>query len=473
MPDVLLVTEADGPTKNETVFWAPDDNSEYGTSYSWICTDTSPLPSNGERPCDIAKAKRNADQWTIKSMKVDHCLTTVSPSHCKLQFSQAILITVLVMNAAKFAVMVWTYYFQRDVTLVTFGDAVASFLITPDDLTVSRCLMSKRDLAHGPLRWRLKAVSGEDTNAAKRPNTQPLPQTYPGNTRGRWFRAASAKRWSVTIALILTALILVAVLLRLGTTNPSLQSEAQAFRLGFGKIDPGAIITLYGLTQTGANGLLSAVLIANSPQTICSFLYLAYNGLFTCMLLSQEWSRYFLRAKPLRVTTPYGQQRSKYYLQLPFTYSCPLLTASVLLHWLISESIFLARIDYYSNGILDKWRSSSEVGYSPLAILLALLLGFAMLGVLIGHGFRRFSSPMPVAGSCSVAIASACHRPKDDDDAAYLPVSWGEVNHEGTEEVGHCTFTSQQVYEPVKDRMYAGSHHRRDSIHVPRERKTQ
>lgn len=128
-----------------------------------------------------------------------------------------------------------------------------------------------------------------------------------------------------------------------------------------------------------------------------------------------------------------------------------------MLHWLISESIFLARIDFYEDGVEDKDLSCSQTGYSLVPILLVIVLGLVMLGALVGQGFRRFASPMPVVGSCSVAIASACHRPKDDEDAAYLPVAWVEVHHEGTTDVGHCTFTSQQVYEPVKGRLYAGS----------------
>lgn len=259
-----------------------------------------------------------------------------------------------------------------------------------------------------------------------------------------------------TTLLILTALITVAALLNQATTNNAkLNSSEDPFRLGFGKIDPRLTIETYnGLKR--ASGLLRAVLLANLPQAICSFLYLAYNGLFTCMLLSDEWSRYFLRPKPLRVTTPHGQQRSKHYLQLPFAYSIPLLAASALLHWIISESIFLARVDYYKEGKYLEYESTSETGFSPLAILLALLLGVVLLVVLIMHGFRRFKSPIPVVGSCSVAIASACHRPKDDEDAAYLPVAWGDVNAEGSGEVGHCTFTSQEVYEPVQGRLYAG-----------------
>lgn len=92
-----------------------------------------------------------------------------------------------------------------------------------------------------------------------------------------------------------------------------------------------------------------------------------------------------------------------------------------------------------------------------------ILLGIAMLSVAFTLGFRRFSSYMPVAGSCSVAIAAACHRPKDDIDAAYLPVSWGEVGRDDPSgEVHHCCFTSQPTRELVPGRLYAGERHNVD-----------
>ena len=34
------------------------------------------------------------------------------------------------------------------------------------------------------------------------------------------------------------------------------------------------------------------VLVANAPQVILSFLFLTYNGLYTCMLLADEWNGY-------------------------------------------------------------------------------------------------------------------------------------------------------------------------------------
>lgn len=148
---------------------------------------------------------------------------------------------------------------------------------------------------------------------------------------------------------------------------------------------------------------------------------------------------------------------STYYLQLPYTYSIPLLVASASLHWFISESIFLARISTYNNGQNTEGDDFSEVGYSCLPILCVILLGTVMLLTALAFGNRKFASHMPVAGSCSVALAAAAHKPKHDEDAAYLPIKWGEVHSEGNDEIGHCCFTSEEVQDLIPGRMYAGS----------------
>jgi hypothetical protein len=90
-----------------------------------------------------------------------------------------------------------------------------------------------------------------------------------------------------------------------------------------------------------------------------------------------------------------------------------------------------------------------------------------MLIIALGMGFRKFASAIPVAGSCSVALAAATHRPKSDEDAAYLPVRWGEVHGDGTEDVGHCCFTSEEVQDLIPGRAYAGQ---RDGTEVLRYR---
>ncbi len=148
-----------------------------------------------------------------------------------------------------------------------------------------------------------------------------------------------------------------------------------------------------------------------------------------------------------------------YYLQLPYTYSLPLLVTSGTLHWLISQSIFLARISIYNDGVNSDQDDYSEVGYSCTPILCVVLLGTAMLVFALGMGCRKFASSMPVAGSCSVALAAACHPPKRDEDASFLPVRWGEVADASGEEdeVRHCSFTSGEVQAMTPGRLYAGS----------------
>lgn len=205
----------------------------------------------------------------------------------------------------------------------------------------------------------------------------------------------------------------------------------------------------------GTEGLLIAVLVANSPQVLLSFLYLMYNGLFTCMLLANEEAGYAQKRLHLRVTSPIGSQRSTYRLQLPYKYGVPLLLLSGTLHWLLSQSLFLARISAFtSEGVEDPESSISQIGYSNIAIITLLALGTIVMLLGIFNGFRRSRSDMPLAGSCSAAISAACHGPANDTDAAKGSLIWGAVQTEG--DVGHCCFTTFQVEKPAVGRFYAG-----------------
>lgn len=96
---------------------------------------------------------------------------------------------------------------------------------------------------------------------------------------------------------------------------------------------------------------------------------------------------------------------------------------------------------------------------------------------------------MPLAGSCSAVISAACHPPAGDEQASTKPLMWGACASggggswegwvtdggrraafgEGKEpwrqrredgggmaDVGHCSFTSLRVEEPVEGEVYAG-----------------
>jgi hypothetical protein len=130
-----------------------------------------------------------------------------------------------------------------------------------------------------------------------------------------------------------------------------------------------------------------------------SVLYVQYNALLTAFLVGEEWSRFActhdvdlipaceeqkrtpvlpkrplawchrtgakLRSllsggeelrvrKTLRVSTPEGIQRSSYFVSMPLKYGIPLISAMSLLHWLISQSIFVYTADVYTeDGSLD------------------------------------------------------------------------------------------------------------------------
>jgi hypothetical protein len=225
--------------------------------------------------------------------------------------------------------------------------------------------------------------------------------------------------------------------------------------LGFGALNPAAIINF------GEDiGLVRCVMWANLPQLIVSLLYLMYNGLYTSMHMAHEYGGYAIDRKPLRVTTPRGAQRSTYWLQLPYAYGVPLISASATLHWLVSQSIFLARVSVSPNSVqkANSGMTFSAVGYSPLAVLCTAVLGSCMLVVAVGMGFRKLPpGSIPIAGSCSAALAAAAHRPTADVDAAVLPVKWGVViESEDAGDVGHCCFTSEEVTEPQEGNLYAG-----------------
>ena len=242
----------------------------------------------------------------------------------------------------------------------------------------------------------------------------------------------------------ITTLINCGVLLAMAASHEG----ANIWSIGFGTVNTNAILD--------GRGLLPMVLLANSPQLLLSVLYFLYNSMYTCMLAAAEWSRFARQRKGLRVSSPHGSQRSTYWLQLPWIYSLPLSIAAAILHWLVSQSIFLVKFDVYDpHQTLDPSSSIASCGYSAYALAITIIVGGVMILALMANGFRRLDSTMPLAGSCSLAISAACHRPPEDSDAGLLPVQWGALSHETeTEGPGHCCFTSFDVETPIEGQRY-------------------
>lgn len=126
-------------------------------------------------------------------------------------------------------------------------------------------------------------------------------------------------------------------------------TQRVATSVGFGTLHPAAIITGWAIefNPNPAQQVLISALIANIPQLVLSFLYVNLNSLVTCVWLASEWNDYAVERKPLRVSIPSGEQRSTYFLQLPYRASLPLIAVSGLLHWPSSQSLFLDVVAEY------------------------------------------------------------------------------------------------------------------------------
>ena len=238
------------------------------------------------------------------------------------------------------------------------------------------------------------------------------------------------------------------------------------FRAGLGKTEPyehTGVGFVRGVASSGR--MFRNVLFANSFQLMVSFIYLFFNNVLTCQLVADELIRFLTEKKPLRVSSPENQlQRSSYFLSLPWKYAIPQILGFALLHWLISQSVFIAQTNGYGPGP-DGQRipshDTSRVEYSAIGFLLSTLTGVVLVVALVGHSFRRYKgvpSYFPRMATNSSALSALCHPPDEDTDAYLYPTRLGIVV-DGVKSSANCrgrlAFSSDwQMKEPVDGRMY-------------------
>jgi hypothetical protein len=133
-------------------------------------------------------------------------------------------------------------------------------------------------------------------------------------------------------------------LLGFGIANASSNAGVNLSAKDFFDLGIGAVHTTTLISGWGVKTVTAGVLMSNLPQPILSFNYLLFNGVFTSFLLANEWSSFAHERKSLRVSEPKPGQRSTYFLQLPHRYAIPLMILSGVLHWSVSQSIFLAQV---------------------------------------------------------------------------------------------------------------------------------
>jgi hypothetical protein len=164
----------------------------------WICGEAN------DSNCTLSKAIKSAANWSmhynktnedpnvihngINDYPISYCLAEPAVQNCKLTLSLAIMIVVITANLIKAIIMSLAYFTLDAPTLVTVGDAIASFLARPDRNTTGLCISSSADF-----RWRNiknKKSRSLGCHRMKAKKWVPKPRF--------WFKAVSVELWVVT-----------------------------------------------------------------------------------------------------------------------------------------------------------------------------------------------------------------------------------------------------------------------------------
>lgn len=221
--------------------------------------------------------------------------------------------------------------------------------------------------------------------------------------------------------------------------------------------------TILGRFRTSPSGTLLLSLLVNTPQLFLSMSYMYMNRKCTILAGVLEWNNLAVSRKGLRVTDPIGHQRSTYSLQIPYRWSLPLVTLSGILHWLLSQSLFLVRIDFYDinrQQRMDTEESRMGCGMSGLSMLVLWVMLAILVAVALTMGRRTWKVRIPYAEGCSLVISAACHLDEEEmEEEAWLKkIQWGVVREDvgGTDDdESHCGLSSKEVKRPKVGKKYS------------------
>jgi hypothetical protein len=126
------------------------------------------------------------------------------------------------------------------------------------------------------------------------------------------------------------------------------------------------------------------------------------------------------------------------------------MVTSATLHWLLSQSFFLVRVDFFerNSNRASEGKSKSACGYSSLSLLILLIVSFVLMSAISWAISRRMQQRIPNAGSCSLVISAACHPIKGEVDAHLEQVKWVVVQFQEDNGTRHCSFSADPVKKP-------------------------
>ncbi|KAI1465716.1 uncharacterized protein F4812DRAFT_461410 [Daldinia caldariorum] len=365
-------------------------------------------PSNWTFFWNFSPHRREYDygfNGNFSQMAVKYCLAEPQSRVCKVGISNVLLLLVIVCTIIKViqcSIIVWKLPRQ---SLVTPGDAIASFITEPDPYTVGLGTLDvvdscRLESAHRQLPSHYNEYTLDATIK---------PRRWP-KIRRRYLLIIPRGVRLRTYVFLAMSIVLLAV-----CSGFSYRSNGNTFGGSFGHSDE-----LRAIHSMDGAGYLTTLLVSNSPQLLLSACYFSYNAFLTRILVEQEWNSYSLKYNPLRVTYPEGDQISSYRLQLPYKYSIPLIIIMIICHWLLSNALFFFGIEggfwgisvnaSYTQAYFHLSENSLvSLGYSAAALLALLVVSCTIVPLPLLLSLRKPKGKMVAGGWDSLVISAACH----------------------------------------------------------------
>ncbi|KAH6612515.1 hypothetical protein C7974DRAFT_418464 [Boeremia exigua] len=342
----------------------------------------------------------------------------------RIQISLPFMIVVVAFNFFKLVIMVGVLTMDSSEYLVTLGDAAASYLEHPEDFTKEKSILELDKM--------LSSFESHSTIASRCFSWQPRRRRYCSSI-------GYDKTWSAVIAGTLLVIVI--------TLFPTRVTDLGSGMWQWGSASSGTIS--FGATGASTKATLWNAWLANMPQVLLSLCYINLNAICTAMASTAEWDGLATTKKGLRVTRPRGKQRSTYFLQLPYKWATPLMMTSGGLHWLLSQTFFISRLDYYNTeGGLERWTSACGISFSGLIVFCVVCV--ALVAIVRCIGRWPMMPNLPLAENCSIMISAACHPDPSEVDPHLKKVQWGVIP--GT---GRCSLSSKPTMRPQVGETYS------------------
>ncbi|KAF2648043.1 hypothetical protein K491DRAFT_699231 [Lophiostoma macrostomum CBS 122681] len=362
-------------------------------------------------------------------LRVGYALAEPSQATSKVQIGLYFTIIVILANSLKAVAIFMTLRMCSSRHLLTVGDAVASYLERPEARSAGQCLLERADILR--------------SDKPAKPQVWHSRRTY----------IIQRRLWSTANH---RPIIATASLVSLASDHSAATSSQGTARLHSWGTASKSVLP-FTMSSFSTRGVLTNALLANTPQLLLSSAYFSVNRLCTSICFAREWNGFARAKKGLRVTAPSCEQRGTHFLQMPYRWAVPLAVASGVLHWLLSQTLFLVRFE--KRGLSGALYPGSlcACGYSPLSLLVFTVCFVALCLVIFGLVVMPMRVHVPLASHCSLVVSAACHPPVGDGYAHLGKVQWGavRVDKEDGDEVGHCTFPRGVVGAPMEGEMYA------------------